>query len=186
MNRYTYSANSVDGKIVAGEISAETIANAAHELELQGLAIRSIEIIPIERVQADEELSEFHRRLDELLSAKSRWLPALTAMTDELPAGGVKTEMQRLVQRIAADMTATEFLASRDASSLLPLFAVRLQSNASSHRIYDWLDSVSQQVERRVRRRQALIYPLVLLALAFSVLALFAILLVPIFKAMFN
>ncbi len=186
MNRFTYTASTSNGDLVAGEISAETIAHAAHELESQGLTIRAIETIPLERIRADEELAEFHRHLDDLLSSKSRWLPALTAMTNELPAGGVKTEMQRLVQRISIEMTTAEFLASRDANSLLPLLAAGLHSDANAHCIHDWLDSVSQQIERRVRRRQALIYPLVLLGLAFSVLALFAIFLVPVFKAMFT
>jgi type II secretory pathway component PulF len=186
MSRYTYEAIDVAGNPVSGEIAAMSVSKAIQELEKQGLELRSIQLLAEEQLQTKEELAQFHRRVEELLVAKNNWLPALTAMAEELPTGGVRKEIQRLVIRLGATTSVDKFLASYDASTLLPVLTAGLDTELGTRRLHHWIDTVSKQIENRLRRQRAIIYPATLICLVFFVFIMFSLYLLPIFKSLFQ
>jgi type IV pilus assembly protein PilC len=195
MNLFWYEATNADGVRLTGEIEAETVAAAVQLLVQQGLSLRAIQQVPVEAIRERASSAEFDARISKLVERKGEWLPALRAMADELPAGGVRNEMQRLISEIEGEVTVSEFLSSRYAAMLLPLLASGLDasdnsvptehSTDSAHRFHDWLSVLSKQIEDRVRRRNAWVYPTVLIVLVSLAAAACLVLIVPIFKAMF-
>lgn len=186
MNRYSYQASNERYETLSGEIDASSVAEAVAGLDKLGLTVQSIQMIPAEKIEADAELAEFHDRIQQLLDRRSEWLPALEASAMELPIGPVRRNFQAILQRMKADYTPQQFLASRDAIQLLPILANGLDSETEFNRLDDWLAVVTHRLETRARLLSILLYPAILALLSLGIIAAYAIFLVPTFGKLFG
>jgi general secretion pathway protein F len=176
MNRYRYQATNASGDKIAAEMDATSVSEALAELEKQGLAVASIEIIPPEKVAADAELATFYEELRKLLSQREVWLPRIQAMIAELPRGITRRRLEQQLATVSNIDTPHAFIEHRDAIGLLPLIASKSQHDSTLQSQSEWLRDSSTLLESRARYFNAFVYPAVLFLVAvaaFFVLSIF-------------
>ncbi len=186
MADYSYEALDADGQPVAGETRAHSTSEAVAQLERAGLQVLAIHKLE-NRPDVDSGLRDgFHRRLQATLDKRHQWLPVLAAVAEELPAGDVRRETQRLRICLEGELTTEQLLQSSDLPALLPLLTSGVESQTSSIRLKDLLSQVARQRQRISSRRQALMYPMCLLLMLVLVVVLSSIVVVPAFRSIFD
>ncbi len=186
MNRYRYQATNANGATISAEVAANSVSEALTELEKQGLAITSIEVVSPEIVAADAELAVFYGELERLLERRSDWLAPIQSLAADLPLGSVRRQLERQVQAVSRIATAQEFIANRDAITLLPLIVPRFHSDQGLRTKPDWLVQSSRQFETRSRNLNAFIYPVVLFGASILAFVLLSIFVFPFFSSLFE
>ena len=186
MNRFSYQARDQRGEILSGEIDALSVTQAVTELEATGLVVQSIQIVPQVQVDMACKTKLFYENIEKLLASRSEWMPALEALAEELPSIPLRQKFQKMLTPLRSCTSAPEFLATPDAVLLLPICGNRFQDEADAHRIHDWLSSLLHLVQTQIQRRRALVYPMILLALVFSVFILLSYTFFPLLRSAYR
>ncbi len=190
MSIFRYRATDQDGGLIDGTLEADTVAQAVHQLEQQGLQVTSIEICGADSsLPVSESLSSrpaaWHNKLQQMLDRKSDWMEPFQAIIDELPAGLVKRQINDIMQTLERDVRAADFVAQPELGTLLPLV---IRGNEQGDRLGNlarWLDQITVQKNRRMARLRAIAYPALLSVLALVLLMALCLFVVPIFREMF-
>lgn len=186
MHRYSYQASNEQSSDISGEIDASNVSEAVAELEKQGMLVRSIQIVPPEKVIADAEIAVFHHEIRRLLEQRSSWLPAIDAMALEMPTTHLRRRFESLRTNLHRIETPAQFLADPEAILFLPGFTRKFQSGSDSDRTPEWLASVSQQLEMRSQWQRTIAYPTLLLLISLVLLVLFLVFLFPVFDTLYG
>lgn len=193
MQHFEYQAKDAMGMPVAGEVEAADVAEALAQLQERGLEVLAIQVMlpskaatNITAQDSSRGDEKFRERLEELAKKSSGWVPALQALAEEMPSSGVRRELRKLLSRLTHSLTADDLLDGRDTAVLLPLVASNVESKAAAQKLHVWLAHASQQIELRIRRRRAMLYPCAVLLISAFLLALFAFFLMPFFRAMYE
>lgn len=186
MNRYGFDAINKNGEVVNGDVSAESVSAAVLELEEKGLQVQAIRMVPADEESQARQETHWLKQLDETIQQRTKWLPALQAMVDELPRGRTKKDTARLVNLLQGELSSEELLASRELIQVLPLLTTGRESSNTGERLQGWLSELVRQRQKRRQRWRSITYPAVLLALAIALLAVLSAFLIPVFKSMFD
>ena len=112
-------------------------------------------------------------------------IPALDALSSELPAGQPKRELQQVAKQLDSARDAADLTTSVELMRWLPLLLSGF-SDDSTTRLTDLVAYASEESQNRRERRRLLAYPLVLLLLTFLVFAFLCLTVVPTFGVAFK
>ena len=202
MSRYRYEAINELGETVSGEVEAESVGRAAALVEAGGMRVESIRMVVEPGADLDGGNKEWRENLRAAIEKREDWLPAMAAMVEELPAGRVKLETQKLYRLLASGFSPEDLLHSPRLMATLPLIAAGAKRHRASSedaeqtsgeavdslngdQLKKWLRAVVLEQELRVQSWQAFVYPVVMVILCLTLLVLFSFFLIPIFKEMF-
>lgn len=186
LSQYLYTATGANGESIEGEASARSVAAAVESLEQQGLQVLSIRVSDASVSTDNSSVHNFHRKIESAIDLKSRWLPALEALTKELPAGVARAEADRLLRILKKDLTPQCILNGSDTAALLPLLTAGIDSSQGAEHLEKWLQHVVSQQCHKTQERRAFVYPLILLLVFFVVLFAVALFVIPVFRTMFD
>lgn len=206
MNQYAYTAIDSQGQACEGLFSAENLADAVVMLTQQGFSVQSIVLSPVSTVPSfeDDGVSAssgeiepgLRARIDTLLETRQLWLPAVAATRDELPPGGPKRELSRVVASLSQGFTPESRLEAEDAALLLRLLASGAQavkqaehsgtSDGKQTELNKWIHDLVEVKQERRRKASALTYPLSLFSLSYVVLLAAALFLIPVYRQMYE
>lgn len=197
MPTYRYEAHNSNQTLVSGEIEAATVSEAVTKLETDGLSIQSISMVvqdpdssglgaPVtdpSRKPASESLTQ---HFDRILERRETLIPALEALSSELPAGRARREITQLASEVSCAHSGAELCQHENAIRWLPLLASGFAGESSSRRLSDLIAYATRDIQNRMYRRRMLAYPLAVAILAIAVLGMLCLLVVPVFDNMFQ
>lgn len=194
MAQYRYKAIDSRGNAIDGELTRDSLSDAITELESKGLQIDSITLAsnqdstsaqpsPIPRVMLSGDRLKSH--FDAVLARRDELVPAMEALTNELPRGATRRELIHLVELLRTARSGTELSRSRHATRWLPLLLTGLTQAAATERLGDLVSIAARESRQRSERRRVLAYPLAVLLITILVVALLCGIIVPPFRQMF-
>ncbi len=200
MREFFYQALAEDQQLCTGQISAPSAAVALETLESQGFSVLLIRQIDAKTtaVQSAPERGNIPRRtitnagekilterVAEMLTKRDVLASGLAAFAEEMPFGRARREMSNLATKIHAGVTAEEFAHSPNfASTWLPL--VGNQSTVGGAHLQDVLAEAERENANRTQKKRILTYPVTVMVIAFLVLVLLAVMVVPTFEDIFD
>lgn len=167
MPRFRYKAIDQNGREVSAEIDADTQASASEQLQSDGLEVVSIESIEVTPTPTTASTNNSPLPLES----------GLRALSEEMPAGRMRTAMADIGRRIEHGETLDAILAAGNVPSPLDdLMRAGLASNRLRETLEAWLRYARQAIDLRRRIWIGLAYSLLLFgALLLTVLVLFTL-----------
>lgn len=193
MPQFRYQALNAEQQPVSGEVTAETQLAALEQLAARGLTVQSLADLtagpPVETPALEVDDQAWPRQLAQLLERSRELLPPLQAFAAELPPGRQRRQLELLTSKLARETLAAP--EAMQAFRTLPGYWLPLLSAATASRdpgriLREFLRESQQAEELRRQWWRALIYPLLLLAIATAVLVGLSWLVIPIFKQVFQ
>jgi type IV pilus assembly protein PilC len=202
MPLFHYQALNANREPIAGQVEAESLVQAAAQLEAQGLTIQTIGTAPPPPVgavgespfaeddaagRAVVERAVLQQHLARVIERGRDILPALRAYASELPAGQRRRQLElvlRTVERGDVDEAAATF--ARLPGYWIPLLGAATASRDPGRILREFLDESERAAELQWQWWLTLAYPLILLVLASVVLVLLSIFVIPIFREIFT
>jgi type IV pilus assembly protein PilC len=179
---FSYQAKSDQNQLHTGEIEAASVAEAVSQIESRGWRVDSISQI----TQSKPSSTPLEDHYQAAIERKSAIVPALTALTDEMPVGKAKTELRNLLRALEQAEFASDLRHSKVATRWLPLLVTGFGNESNFRQLSDLVAHASQESEHRRRRRRQLAYPLLITILSVGVVLMFCAIVVPIFDSMFT
>ena len=184
--RFQYAAIDSTGNEFQSTVEAESLAGALAVLEEMGLQVESIQLEGAHSPTVSQH-NLWRSRLQQAIFEKQDWLPALDALTEELPMGFAKREMRKLHESLSRDFSADELLRDPKLVDLLPLISRADLSRTSSGRgLESWLRAVVRQRALRGQRFRAWAYPAALFCMAAVLVFVLSWFVIPVFTEMFE
>jgi type IV pilus assembly protein PilC len=209
MPDFHYQALNAQQQLVIGDLHAESVGDAIHKLEAQGLTVQSIGYASADaarsRVASTDpssgpvtasgptllepsiEEAALRTHMAVVLERGKSIVPALQALAAELPENRRRRPLLAVV-RILERGNAEEATAAlrRLPEYWIPLLSAATASQDAGRVLRTFLDESQRAEELRRQWWQALAYPLLILALAATVLIVLCLLVVPMFRNMFT
>ena len=204
MADYRYKALDQNGNTVEAEISAANVTEAVRSLETSGLVVVSITSAASEASSAAAVGGQgpapgtsdsgtagpaepvLDRHYEAILNRRELLIPALRAVTSELPAGKTKRQLDQLIRELTGARSAAELRHSENMIRWLPLLVSGFSTDFNSQRFSDLIAYAVRDQETRNERRRVLAYPVLVMAGALLVFSLLTLLIVPVFDKMFE
>ena len=200
MREFFYQALAEDQQLCTGQITASSAAAALELLESQGYSVLLIRQVDtkcaaapsalhggniLSRVPTNLGTKILTERVAEMLEKRAVLAPALAAFAEEMPSGRARRELTDLATRIHSGTTAEELAQSPNfASTWLPL--VGNQSTIGGAHLQDVLAEAERENANRTQKKRILTYPVTVMVIAFLVLVLLAVMVVPTFEDIFD
>ena len=196
---FSYQARDEDGKLVEGRLSADSVSTAVSQLESQGWLVESINSIRKPQPESKEEQSkeepktprdipgvslQEHYRL--AIENRSVIVPALVALSGEMPRGDGRAELRQLVDSLENARSAADLNREPLMTRWLPLITAGFDHDSDSKLVGDLIAQTSREADNRTQRRRIIAYPLLALFSALIVFAMLCALLVPTFHEMMD
>lgn len=202
MPPYRYSATDGEGNTHEGELSCDTLAEAISELEAKEWTVGSISLIP----DSDDGFTAFNEpsgrtkpvarvsltgnnlqsHFDSVVARRDELVPALEALSNELPRGTTRRELSQLVRVLSTTNSGAELSRSKHATRWLPLLLTGLTQESATQRLGDLVAMAARETRNRSERRRMLAYPAAVLLITVLVFSLICALIVPPFQQMFE
>lgn len=201
--KYVYQARTDAGDLIEDEVTAESVTAAIAQIEAKGWVVESISVVgqanvdqeraatvTADRSQVERSGPSTGSQLDDqyqaALDRRSTLVPALEALTAEMPMGKAKAEIHSLAKSLQQAEFAADLRRSKVATRWLPLLVTGLGDEQNSRRVSDLIAHASMESSNRQQRRRALAYPLLLLFLSIGVFLMLCAVVVPTFDSMFE
>ena len=194
-SKYRYEAEQLDGQRVKGVIEAPSANSARNELAVQGLRVTKIaekkglqleltkEKVPI------VDIMHFSRQMATFLRAGVPMTEALDNLRQDAENKRFKEILGDVLDRVTAGRSVTEAL-SLHADVFPPYFMALLGSAELTGRMDEAFDQLHTYIRRDVELtravRKALIYPMILLAVAMVVVLIIVVFAIPKFAEFFE
>ncbi|WP_254512598.1 type II secretion system F family protein [Anatilimnocola floriformis] len=193
MPQYRYQALNANQQPVSGEITADGFADALSQLAAQGLAVQALVDMAVSEqaglaVSSVEDQVAWQQQLLKLLERGRELLPPLKAFVEELPVGQRRRQLELLTSTLERGNIPADAMATLQS---LPGYWIPLLSAATASRdpgriLREFLRETEQAEQLRRQWRQTLAYPLLLISLAVAVLIGLSIIVIPIFRNIFD
>ncbi|MBI5725702.1 MAG: type II secretion system F family protein [Planctomycetes bacterium] len=191
MNFYEYEAMTASGRLVKGQIEAQSNEDAAQALKAMGLTVQSIQAAPAQLLSTPISRSEFLLFNQQLASIAQSGLPlekSLRALAREASTGRIRKMMDALADDLEAGLDIEQALAKYK-SKFPPLYGRIVAAGVKSGRLGEMLVSLNRHLEVASQTRriviEALAYPIVVISLASIILTIFGLLVIPPMKLVF-
>ncbi|QDT00794.1 type II secretion system F family protein [Adhaeretor mobilis] len=195
------------GSVERGQITADSAADAAAQLEAQGRQVTSLEKIVVESTAIElaasapslevplvnklsQEQQPLVQRVSQVLEQREQLVPALAAFAEELPPGSSRRKLSRLVARLESGATAEEICDPKDPDT--PWLLLLGQGGNAQQSLGSVLD-LSAMFGEALRENKnssqwirALLYPALVCLGALLVLIFMSVSIVPVFDSMYN
>ena len=196
MRTYAYIAIDPQGQRVSGELEASNSDEVVSRLTAQGLRIESVRVARQDPKPSNDaqpailslsETREVGRHVSEIVLAGLPLEAGLAAVAEEFPGGRLRRELRAIVRDLEAGNDLESVLTAHRTAGYLPAL---VRAGAKSGRTGEILESfvAGTQVVSDLRQTfwMALAYPLILLAVMFSLVLFLMVKVVPQFGAIFN
>ena len=198
MPNFSYEALNDANEVISGQVAAENVAKAIHQVESQGMRITLIQLIEtaLPAVQdvtvssttipktpgADFDLVV--QRIRVVLEKRHVLIPALSAFAEEFPRGRSRFRLRQLIARLRTGATAAEICQSPEQTA----FLVSLGSGGTgSHRMLSSLFiEAAHEDESRAQWVRTLLYPLLVFLISLGVLLFLCVAVVPHFSLIYR
>lgn len=195
LNKFRYTAETIDGQSVKGEIKAPSVNHARNELAVKGMRVTKI----VERKGMQVELTKqkvplvdimhFSRQMGTFIKAGVPITEAIETIRRDVKNKRFAAALADISERVSAGYSLSEGV-NRHAD-IFPSYFVAMLSSAE---LTGKMDEAFVQLHHYIRRdlelgravRKALIYPSILLTVAFGVVALITIFVIPKFADFFD
>jgi type IV pilus assembly protein PilC len=209
MPQFRYQALNADEQLVAGEIEAESVAQAIGQLETSGLSVQSIgystgdkptgeraniskqttkrsEKKPQHIVTAEEQ-AELDRQLTRIIERARSLAPALRAYAAEMSRSQSRRQLLDLLTVLDMSDTPQAVVAlQRLPAFWIPLLAAATKSDDPGRMIQVFVRESNRATELARLWRRTLVYPLVLICAASAVMVFLSLLVIPVFRKLFE
>jgi type IV pilus assembly protein PilC len=202
MPTFYYQALDANERTVGGELEAESLAQALATLEAQGLKTQAIGAGPLPpaigaKLSADfpadaqrrseDQRAMLQRHLASVMERAQELLPALQAYLQEMPNGRRRRELAAALEVIERGNP----VQAVDALGALPGYWIPLLGAATASRdpgriLREFMKESEQASELARQWWKTLAYPAMLGALAFTVLTVLSIVVIPLFWEIFR
>ncbi|TWU24932.1 putative type II secretion system protein F [Novipirellula galeiformis] len=126
------------------------------------------------------------KHVERMLAHRSEWMPALTALAEEMPPGRSRRELSSLLQQLKRDPSACDLMADPVTAVWITYLGAATDSHPSAAKLADAIGYTNAESDARLQRRNAWFYPLVAIVIATIVLAFISLTVVPVFHRMFE
>lgn len=204
MPQFRYQALNADEQLVAGEIEADSVAQAIGQLEASGLVVQSIGYATTgqatvlirkgERpdkqarlIVTEAEQAELDRHLARIVERGRALAPALRAYAAEMAPSRARRQLTALLAVL--DMSDTPHAVAalqRLPAFWIPLLSAATASDDPGRMIQVFVRESNRTVELSRLWRQTLVYPLFLLSASAAVMVFFSVIVIPVFHRVFN
>ncbi len=200
MPTYQYTTRDQDGKAVTGKISAESESLVIEELRKRNLIIVSIDeekvstLTPVARPKKkkkikSEDIVMFTRQFATMIDAGIPILQALEALSEQTASPAFKDTLEAIREDIQLGSGLSVAFAKHP-HVFDPLFINMIRVGEAGGVLTEVLERVALYLEKSEKLRQkvqgALIYPAVIVAMAFSITLLLIIKVVPTFSNIYD
>lgn len=192
--KYRYEAESLDGQQVKGQIEAPSVNAARNELAVQGLRVTKISERKGLQLEITKEkvplvdIMHFSRQMATFLRSGVPMTEALDNLRMDAENKRFKQILGDVLDRVTAGRSVTEAL-SLHADVFPPYFMALLGSAELTGRMDEAFDQLHTYIRRDVELtravRKALIYPMILLAVAILVVLVIVVFAIPKFAEFF-
>ncbi|MEM8864435.1 MAG: hypothetical protein AAGF31_02680 [Planctomycetota bacterium] len=188
MPRFHYEAIDAQGQPVTGEVDAVGFADAAEQLERQGLVIQAItQPTSDERAGAaslvEPASTELTAAVERVMASRETVTPPLTAYVQELSPGRHRRQLRALLSVLEQGDVAQAVAAAQDnLPTWAPLLAAAAEETPPEDVFHRFLESDQPTPVLRRRRLLVLAYPLVVLTLLLLIALPIAWIILPEFR----
>jgi type II secretory pathway component PulF len=194
MPNFQYQAVNDQREMIVGQIQADSVPQAVALLEARGLVVQSIGYVPapIAAELADPAAAEnpeqgaLQIHMTRLLQRSAEMVSALRAFAQELPP----SKRRQLDRAIAILERGDAAAATADLTRLpefwVPLLSASAASNDPGRILSQFLEEAERASELRRQWFRTLAYPALLIVLACAVLVLLSVLVIPMYRQMFE
>ncbi len=194
-HKFRYQAETLDGEAVKGEIQAASASAARNELAVQGMRVTKLTErkglqfeITAEKVPL-VEIMHFSRQMATFLRAGVPMTEAIDNLRIDANNKRFKAVLGDVLERVMAGRSVTEALGNH--ADIFPSYFLPLLAAAE---LTGRMDEAFDQLHAYIRRdieltravRKALIYPMILLALALAVCTIIVVFAIPRFAEFFE
>lgn len=193
-NKFRYVAETLDGESVKGQIEASSINHARNELAIQGMRVTKISQRKGLQVEVTKQkvplvdIMHFSRQMGTFVKAGVPITEAIETIRRDVKNKRFADVLADISERVAGGYSLSEGV-NRHAD-VFPSYFVALLASAE---LTGQMDESFVQLHRYIRRdlelnravRKALIYPAILLTVAFGVVAIITIFVIPKFAEFF-
>lgn len=194
MIRFRYQALDAEGKLVAGELQAESASLAVRELERSALRVRSIAQAELEpasaavlapaAVSADDAAIENH--LQAAMERGKLLAPALRAYAEELPSGRRRRELMAMLRVLDGGVSPQSLAEFKKLPGWwIPLLSSASKSLDPGRMLQEFLNESRRADELRRQWWLSIAYPLLIAVLAAAVMTVLSVFVIPIFRDIF-
>lgn len=195
MVKFRYQAETLDGEQVKGEIEASSANAARNQLAIQGIRVVKI----AERKGLNVELTKtkvplvdimhFSRQMATFIRSGIPVIEALTEIRQDVKNKRFEEVLTDVLDRVSAGRSVTESL-QRHSEIFPPYMMAMLGSAEMTGKMDEAFDQAHQYIRRDVELsravRKALVYPMILMAVATLVVAIIVIFVIPKFAEFFE
>lgn len=199
MPLYHFEATNRQGETVTEELAAENVMAAIEAIEARELVVVSIrrasdeidgskvggssnQTLAESAAHGQKVRPDFYRHIDAALAKRETTIMALEALCADSTPRAVARDIQKLIDELSRGPSTEEFLASGSAAWLPFILRSAHHSTTPFDPIFG---AVGQEIDARIVRRKALLYPLIVAFICVGVLAILSATVVPTFKRMF-
>lgn len=193
MPQYRYQALNAEQQPVTGEVTAANLTDALVQLTANGLTVQSLaDVAMAAPAVAPSRAVDDHAWREQLVQMVKRGrelLPPLQAFAQELPVGPHRRQLELLTSTLARDnITADEVSATLRSlpGYWIPLLAAATASRDPGRVLREFLRESQQAEDLRRQWWLTLAYPLLLIAIATAVLVGLSLLVIPVFREIFQ
>jgi len=199
MSQFRYQALNAHKQLVAGEIEADSVAQAIGQLEANDLVVQSIGYATgMRRAEVHEEKqprlivaavdqAELDRQLKRMIERGRRLTPALSAYAAEMPHSRSQRQLMDLLQVLDMNDTSQAVAAlQRLPAFWIPLLGAATTTDDAGRMVQVFVRESKRADELARLWRQTLVYPLFILCAAAAVMVLFSTIVIPIFRNVFD
>jgi type IV pilus assembly protein PilC len=195
MSVFQYSAKDVTGRTVVGVVDAPTENEAATMLHSKGYIVLSVKQVKGKVLSASsqkiklDDLVVFSRQLATMIDAGIPLVQALSILSEQVENKGLKAVVLTVRQDIEAGMSFCDALAKHP-QVFSELFVNMSRAGEASGMLDEVLDRLASYLEKTASLQRkvnsSLVYPAVVISMAFLITAVLLIKVVPTFKGIFD
>lgn len=192
--KFRYSAETLDGEMVKGEIVAASANAARNELAVRGMRVTKIAERKGLQVELTKEkiplieIMHFSRQMGTFIRSGVPVLEALSILAQDAKNKRMQSVLTDVIDRVGAGSTVADAIA-RHGEVFPPYFLSMLRSAEYTGRMDDAFEQLYRYIKRDVELnrqvRKALIYPMILMVVAIGVSLLIVIFVIPKFAEFF-
>ncbi|HEY2415531.1 MAG TPA: type II secretion system F family protein [Pirellulaceae bacterium] len=199
MPQFRYQALNAENQPLAGEILADSVAQAISQLEVAGLTVQSIGYasgqrpgLPPPLVKSDlpqlstAEQAVLDARMVQIVERGRSLVPALSAYAAEMPSSRSRRQLLDLMRILQSGETSHAAAAlSHKPAYWIPLLASAADSGDLCQMLQAFLRDYQPSTESSPRGRGGLVYPVIVVCFAAAVFWFLGIVVIPVFRDLF-
>lgn len=184
MHEFVYVGSDSRGESVTGAISARSLAEAVQSLEALGVVVQSIQLQANTERKKNIGNEEFLERIDSAMAQSESLRSIVETMASEMPELKRSSAYAEITELLSNKPSARQIVSHAKYASWLPLLLEHKRNENDTVEFQRYFQPFVERSRKRSRFFLIVVYPLLLVWFALSIIALISVYLVPDFKIM--